>query len=531
MDRSRIHLRSLTLPLTLALLAAMPIRAQDHTHEHGELGSLRFPSSCSAAAQPVLERGVAMLHSFWFDQAQATFREAAAADPACAMAHWGEAMTLLGNPFTGVSPAEPQLRAALAAARASVDGARTPRERAYAEAVLALYQDYPTVDHRTRLRAHEEAMRRVREAHPDDAEAAIFYARAVIANAPPSDLTFARQLFAAQILDSLFRAQPEHPGLAHYTIHAYDAPPIARQGLEAARRYAGIAPAAPHALHMPSHIFTRLGYWDESIETNRRSAAAEPDSNAAVHPNDYLVYAYLQQGRDAEAERVVHRAVNNTDRFYGTVQAYNYGAMPARLALERGRWADAAALPLSTGAPRHVEAITRFARALGAARGGQADAARAEVGALAALADSLTARRDEYWATIVGAQRLAAEAWLARAEGDDARALRLAGEAAALEETVEKHPVTPGPILPARELLGDLLLELRRPAEARQAYEATLRREPNRARALFGAARAAELAGDAPAARAHYQHLLELMRAADAERGEARAARAFLAGP
>ncbi|HEX6370456.1 MAG TPA: hypothetical protein VF006_16155 [Longimicrobium sp.] len=510
----------------------MPAGAQDHAHgEHGALGSLRFPSSCSAAAQPVLERGVAMLHSFWFDRAQATFREAAAADPGCAMAHWGEAMTLLGNPFTGVSPSEPQLRAALAAARAAVDGARTPRERAYAEAVLVLYQDFETVDHRTRLRAHEEAMRRVREAHPDDPEAAIFYARAVIANAPPSDLTFARQLHAAQILDSLFRAQPEHPGLAHYTIHAYDAPPIAQQGLEAARRYAGIAPAAPHALHMPSHIFTRLGYWDESIETNRRSAAAEPDSNAAVHPNDYLVYAYLQQGRDAEAERVVRRAVQNTDRFYSSILGYNYGAMPARLALERARWDEAAALPLSPGAPRHVEAITRFARALGAARGGHAAAARTEVAALAALADSLTARRDEYWATIVGAQRLAAEAWLAHAEGDDARAVRLAGEAAALEETVEKHPVTPGPILPARELLGDLLLELRRHAEARQAYEATLRREPNRARALFGAARAAELAGDASAARAHYQHLLEVMRAADAERREVQAARAYLAGP
>ena len=351
------------------------------------MGRLSFPSSCSAAAQPVFERGVAMLHSFWFDQAQRTFQEAAAADPGCAMAHWGEAMTLLGNPFTGVSPAEPQLRAALAAARAAVDGARTPRERAYAEAVLALYQDYATVDHRTRLRAHEDAMRRVREAHPDDPEAAIFYARAVIANAPPSDLTFARQLYAAQILDSLFRAQPEHPGLAHYTIHAYDAPPIAQQGLQAARRYAGIAPAAPHALHMPSHIFTRLGYWDESIETNRRSAAAEPDSNAAVHPNDYLVYAYLQQGRDAEAERVVRRAVQNTDRFYSSILGYNYGAMPARLALERGRWADAAALPRAAAArPRTCRPSPASRAAVGAARAGNAAAARAEVAALGGAA-------------------------------------------------------------------------------------------------------------------------------------------------
>ncbi|HEU4882651.1 MAG TPA: hypothetical protein VFT45_10410, partial [Longimicrobium sp.] len=300
MDRQRrIHLCSVLTLLTLTLLAAMPARAQDHAHgEHGALGSLRFPSSCSAAAQPAFERGVAMLHSFWFDQAQRTFQEAAAADPAgCAMAQWGVAMTLLGNPFTGASPAEPRLREALAAARAAVDGARTPRERRYAEAALALYQDYATVDHRTRLRAHEEAMRRLREAHPDDPEAAIFYARAVIANAPLSDATYARQLFAAQILDSLFRVQPDHPGLAHYTIHAYDAPPIATHGLEAARRYAGIAPAAPHALHMPSHTFTRVGSWQESIDTNLASAEAAQREHSVIeqlHALDYQTYAYLQ---------------------------------------------------------------------------------------------------------------------------------------------------------------------------------------------------------------------------------------------
>jgi tetratricopeptide (TPR) repeat protein len=529
----RNSLRSGAVLTIVAALAAGPLRAQEpHAHhEHGQLGALRFPSSCSAAAQPIFERGVAMLHSFWFDQAQRTFQEAAAADPGCAMAHWGIAMTLLGNPFTGVSPAQPQLRTALEAARAAVEGTRTatPRERGFAEAVLALYQDFETVDHRTRLRAHEEAMRRVHEAHPDDPEAAMFYARAVIANAPPTDLTFARQLFAAQMLEPLFIANPDHPGLAHYTIHAYDAPPIAMKGLEAARRYAGIAPAAPHALHMPSHIFTRLGYWDESIETNRRSAAAEPDSNAAVHPMDYMVYAYLQKGLDADARRVVQRAVQNSDRFYGTTLAYNYAAMQARVALEPGRWDEAATLRLPPGAPPQVEAITRFARAVGAARSGQPAAARPEVAALSALADSLRAHREEYWATIVSAQRLAAEAWLARAEGDDARALQLAREAAELEETVEKHPVTPGPLLPARELEGDLLVELGRPADALRSYEKTLEREPNRARAIYGAARAAERAGNRDAARRHYQHLLDLMRAADAGRQEVQAARAFLA--
>ncbi|HYJ80274.1 MAG TPA: tetratricopeptide repeat protein [Longimicrobiaceae bacterium] len=516
-----------------ACALSLPAAAQDHQHsgDPERLGGVTFPSSCSAAAQPLVQRGVAMLHSFWFDQAQRTFEQAAAADSGCAMAHWGVAMTQLGNPFTAVDPPPARRATALGHARAAVASARgaTPREQGFAEAALALYQDHETVGYRARMQAHEAAMLRLRDAQPADPEAAIFYARAVIANAPPSDLTFARQKVASAILDSLFRAHPDHPGLAHYIIHANDAPPMAQQGLDAARRYAGIAPSAPHALHMPSHIFTRLGYWQESVDTNRRSAAAEPDSNAAVHPMDYMVYAYLQQGRDADARRVVDRAVQNADAFYGSsIIGYNFAAMPARYALERGQWGEAAALRIPSGMPPHVEAITRFARGVGAARAGQAAAARDEVAALAALRDSLAARRDAYWATIVGAQKLAAEAWLAHAEGDDPRAVRLAREAAELEETVEKHPVTPGPLLPARELEADLLLELGRPAEARAAYEKTLQREPRRARALFGAGRAAELAGDPAGARGHYQALLEVMGAADAGRREPAQARAFL---
>ncbi|HYW14486.1 MAG TPA: hypothetical protein VE871_21140, partial [Longimicrobium sp.] len=243
-----------------AVAAAGPAGAQDtHDHPHGSaerLGRVVFPTSCNAAAQPLVERGVAMLHSFWFEQAERTFAQASAADPACAMAQWGAAMTLLGNPYTGVAPAEPRQRAALASAETAVRLAAgaTERERGYADAALALFRDFATVGYRVRLRMHEEAMRRVREAAPDDPEAAIFYARAVIANALPTDLTFARQRLAAGILGPLFAKQPDHPGLAHYTIHAYDAPAMAQHGLEAARRYAGIAPSAPHALHMPSHI-------------------------------------------------------------------------------------------------------------------------------------------------------------------------------------------------------------------------------------------------------------------------------------
>lgn len=531
--RTLVSLHATSLAAVLAAVAPAPLSAQDHDHagDAGRLGRVEFPTSCNAQAQPLVERGVAMLHSFWFDQAQQTFQQAAAADPRCAMAPWGVAMTLLGNPFTNASPPEPRLRAALAAARSAVELSRdgTPRERGYAEAALALYQDYETVDYRARMQAHEAAMRRLSEASPNDPEAAIFHARSIISNAPPTDLTFARQRVATGILEPLFRAKPDHPGLAHYIIHAQDAPPTAQNGLDAARRYADIAPAAPHALHMPSHIFTRLGYWQESIDTNRRSAAAEPDSNAAVHPNDYMVYAYLQLGRDAEARRVVQRSLPDPDRFYQGLIGYNLVAMPARLALERGQWEEAANLTVPPGGPAYVRAITRFARAVGAARAKRVDAARVEIAALATLRDSLTSQRETYWATIVGAQRLAAEAWVARAAGDDARAVALAREGAELEETVEKHPVTPGPLLPARELEADLLLELGRPAEAQRSYEAVMVREPNRARALFGAARAAELAGDSAAARRGYEQLLQLMRAADADRREPAIARAFLA--
>jgi tetratricopeptide (TPR) repeat protein len=527
-----MSLRLHALAVSLLVAVAPPLLAQDHAHAPApgeELGRVVLTTSCAPEVQPRFERAVAMLHSFWFDQAQGAFEEVAVADPSCAMAHWGIAMTLLGNPMARVSPPPERLTAALAAAERAVAlaDAATTQERGYADAVLVLYRDHATLDHLTRMKRHEEAMRAVHEAHPDDVEAAIFYARAVVANAPPDDLSFERQLRAAEIMEPLFRERPDHPGLAHYLIHAFDAPAIASHGLEAARRYAEIAPSAPHALHMPSHIFTRLGYWDESIETNRRSAEAEPNPDAAVHPLDYMVYAYLQQGRDEEASAVVARAIDLPDRFYAGIVGYNFTAMPARLALERGRWDEATRLAVPVGAQPHFEAITRFARAVGGARSGRVELARTEVAALAALRDTLESRGDAYWSTIVEAQRLAAAAWVARAEGDDPEALRLASAAAELEETVEKHPVTPGPLLPARELEGDLLLELDRPADALRAYQKTLEREPRRARATYGAARSAELAGDGETARRRYAELVELL-APDSPRSELASARAFL---
>jgi len=510
----------------------IPLSAQDHEHtgDTHQVGRVSFATSCKAEASPRFEQAVAMLHSFWFEQAAAAFQEVATQDPACAMAHWGVAMTLLGNPMARVSPSPERLEQALAAAEkaASLATNVTERERAYIDAVLVLYRDHQSKDHFARMQLHEDAMKRTHEKFPDDPEAAIFLGRAMVANAPPTDMTFARQLQAASLLEPLFQKQSDHPGLAHYLIHAFDAPAVAKSGLAAAKRYAEIAPDAPHALHMPSHIFTRLGYWDESIETNTRSAQAEPNPDAAVHPMDYMVYAYLQQGRDGAAGELVGRAVNLPNRFYGGILGYNFTAMPARYALERQRWTEAAQLTVPTGALPHIEAITHFARAVGAARSGDAEAAEREIAALTSLRDALAAQNDTYWRTIVEAQRLAASAWTAHARKDDSAALRLAREAADLEETVEKHPVTPGPLLPARELEADLLLELGKHAEALQSYEKTLQREPRRARALFGAARAAELGGDAAKARARYTELLELMDRADAERPEPRAARAFL---
>jgi hypothetical protein len=514
-----------------AAILASPALGQ---HQHGTketLGRVSFPTSCAAAVQPELDRAAAMLHSFWFEAAHQAFDKIAAADPSCAMAHWGVAMTLWGNPLVKQPiPAERQQAGLAAAERAAALASRvTHREQMYIDAAAALWRDADKLDHVARLNRHEQAMKALYEAHPEDSEAAMFYSRAVIANAPPTDLELKRQLYAASLLEPLFEKQPDHPGLAHYIIHTFDSPKLAGQGLSAAKRYAAIAPAAPHALHMPSHIFTRLGYWDESIEANRRSARAEPDSNAAVHPNDYMVYAYLQQGRDAEAWRVISRSREMSDRYYGGILGYNAAAMPARYALERSAWKEAAQLPLASNAAAFVQAVPRFARAVGAARSGNAAQANGEIAALAVLRDSLKAQSDTYWATIVEAQRLAASAWVARTEGKNDEALRLARQSAELEETVEKHPVTPGPLLPARELEADLLMELGRPTDALRSYEMTLAREPRRARALFGAARAAEKSGGFSAARTRYEQLSQLMERADASRMEAKIAREFLA--
>ncbi|MBC7791411.1 MAG: tetratricopeptide repeat protein [Anaerolineae bacterium] len=514
--------------LTLATLPRIS-HAQEHKHDKDELGTVTFPVSCNAEAQRRMNTAVAMLHSFWFPEARKKFESVVEADPGCGIAHWGVALTHFGNPVAGGSTAQGQAAGWESAQKAVSTGARNERDREYINAAATLFRDHDKVDNRTRLLAYQKALKTIVDKFPADTEARIFHAVTMVANAPPTDLTFAQQKEAAALLTSLYRQQPRHPGLAHYIIHAFDSPPLAQYALEAARQYAAIAPAAPHALHMPSHTFTRLGYWDESIKTNRRSADLEPSPASKAHPMDYLVYAYLQQGRDEAARMAIEELGGNTSGDYlaGTLGSYNAVAMPARFALERDDWQSARALKVGAGPPS-VLAVTHFARALGAARSADTSSARQEIAKLDSIAAALKAQKESYWAHVVGAQQLAVSAWVAHHEGRHADALRLARDAADAEEKVEKHPVTPGPLIPARELYGDILMLHGKPADALAAYESTLKREPGRLRTLYGAAKAAAAAGEVDAARRFYGEIVKLVDA-KSTRPALRDATAFLA--
>jgi tetratricopeptide (TPR) repeat protein len=496
--------------------AATPLAAQQHQHDHGgSLGQVTFPVSCNAEAQKRMNTAVAMLHSFWMAEARKTFESAAQADPTCGVAYWGVAITHFGNPFAGGPAADGNTAGWDAAVKATSMGGKNARDRAYIEAASALYRDYQTVDNRTRMRAYSQALKQIAAQNPTDVESAIFSAFWMVPTASPLDMTFAEQKKAADILNPLFVKYPQHPGLAHYIIHAMDSPPLANHALDAARRYAAIAPSAPHALHMPSHTFTRLGYWDESIKTNRKSADLEPTKGAKAHAADYMVYAYLQKGLDGAARGVLNEIgidPSGADQTgIQTLGGYNALAMQARYPLELDDWKMASTLPVLTNQPAFVQAVTRFARALGAARSNNQAAARAEIDELNKLTTVLTNAKDPYWPIVVDAQRMAAEAWVAHLEGEHDAALRLARQAADKEETVEKHPVTPGPLIPARELLGDILMMHGQPAQALEAYEQTLKKEPNRLRTTVGAMRAAKAAGKADVAAKYRAEIAKLL--------------------
>ena len=522
--------------LSLSLLVFPPVALShdDGAVAGGRLGKVSFANSCSEKVKPEFERGVAMLHSFWYSAAEKTFDDVLAKDPQCAIAAWGLASILMNNPLGGAGSSPAGAKKAIAA----LDNARsvragTQRERDYIDAVSVYYEDWSNRGERARQVARADAFEKLAARYPQDDEAQIFYALYRAGTQSQADQSYSAYLKAAAILEQQFKKYPNHPGVAHYLIHSYDAPPIAARGLDAARRYAGIAPDAPHALHMPSHIFTRVGAWEESASTNRRSMEAarkggEPDE--AYHATDYTVYAFLQLGRDEEARKMTQEALALPGASAGRFTApYATAAMPARLAVERGMWKEAAQLAVTPTTYPFVEAITHYARALGAARSGDVASAKTEAAHLEVLHKALEIAKNNYWATEVEIQQLGAAGWIALAEGKSDEALKFMRASADLEDKNEKHIVTPGRILPARELLGDMLLELKQPKAALAEYDASRLREPNRFRNLYGSAVAAAASGDKAASDKYFRQLVALAAKGDGTRPEVARAKAVVA--
>ena len=495
------------------------------------LGSVHFETSCKPEAQKLFDSAMLYQHSFWYRASQRVFEDVLKADPECGIAYWGIALSLLWNPHIP-PPAKNLADGAAALAKAKDVGAKTQRERDYLDSLGAMYADYDKVDHRTRMQAYVKAMEALAQRYPDDDEAQIYYALALNTSASPADKTYASQLKGAAILEVIAKRQPQHPGVAHYLIHLYDYPAIAEKGLDAARRYAKIAPAAAHALHMPSHIFTRVGLWQESIDSNvasQRVAKEAADFHDQLHSMDYLVYAYLQLGQDAKAKAVIEDMTKAT----GFPEAflpgpYALAVSPARYAVERGDWKAASELEVRPSPLANVQAITYFARALGAARSGNPEAAKADIAKLAELRDRLRDAKDAYWSEQVDIQRQVATAWVLYAEGKRDDALTAMSAAADAEDNTEKHPVTPGVPKPARELYGVMLLDSGNAKDALTAFEATLKKEPNRLGAYLGAAKAAESAGETTKAKAYYSKVVAIANAADTTRADVADARAFL---
>ena len=498
-----------------------------------KLGKVHFETSCNAEAQKLFDRGMLYQHSFWYRASQKMFEDTLKADPACGIAYWGIALSLLWNPHIA-PPTKNLAEGAAAIDKARTAGFKTERERGYVDALAVMYTDYDKVDHRTRVVAYAKAMEALAQKYPDDDEAQIHYALALNTSASSADKTYSNQLKGATILEPIALRQPLHPGVAHYLIHLYDYPAIADKGIEAARRYAKIAPDAPHALHMPSHIFTRVGYWNDSIASNTasaRSAKESRDLSDELHAMDYLVYAYLQLGQDDKAKAVVDEMGTVTGFSETFIPGpYAEAVSPARYALERGDWKAAESLAVRPTPLANVQAITYFARALGAARAGNPEAAKPDIARLGELRDKLREAKDAYWSEQVDIQARIASAWLLYAEGKKNEALKAMSEAADAEDRTEKHPVTPGVPKPARELYGEMLLDSTNAKDALTAFEATLKKEPNRLGALTGAARAAAQLSDASKARDYFGKVVEQAGSEGNTRIEVVDARKYLAG-
>lgn len=547
-------LLSRTAPVEMRVVAVVGsgkdsrvVRGSKDGDAYGErLGTVVLPVSCDEQAARLVERGLALMHHMTYDASLDAFAHAAEADPDCAMAYWGQAMThihpLWSDPPKGDAFEHGKAMADKAADVAVAQGA-TEREKAYIAAVRAYYAEGPSPDERGALARFAAGWEEVHKAYPDDVEAAALYALTHLSTADPGDKTFATQKRSGAIAEDILERIPDHPGAHHYLIHAYDVPPLAEQALDVARHYGEVAPAVPHALHMPTHIFTRRGLWDEAITWNRRSAdaaLAHPMGGHIslhyLHALDYLAYAHLQRAEDRKAEEVLDTLRGLEGPLMVEVATpYTLAAVPARLALERQRWAEAARIEPRTPADYPwdrfpaMEAISHFARALGAARSGDAKTARQALDRMAELKEQ-AGKSSPYWAKQVEVQWLAAKAWLEYEQGKRAEGLATMRHAAEVEASTEKHPVTPGEVLPARELLGDMLLEMGHAKEAKAAYEATLERSPNRFNSFYGAARAAEMAGNEEEAKAYYRKLVELAAGADSPRERLDKAKAYLAG-
>ena len=531
----------------LLVCAAARGMAQEHRHGNGNgerLGEVHFAASCSERAQRDFDRAVALLHSFQFSRAIEGFDAVLRVDPACAVAYWGIALSAWSNPFAPGQKDQGQLQVGRQSAeRGNGLGAGTERERAYLAAVGKLYGDYERTPQQLRLLAYRDAMGNVAARYPEDHEAQIFYALALAVAQDPGDKSYADRLKAGAILEELFTQEPTHPGLAHYIIHAYDVPALAGRALVAAQRYAEIAPDAPHALHMPSHTFTRLGYWQESIASNVAAAAAarrQGQTSEELHASDYETYAYLQTGQDRAAARIVAALPEMAARFDPKALLIGAGppaagyfalaAIPARYALERQDWQQAERLAVSETPFPYTEAMSWFARGLGAARLGHAAAANEAVAALRRVQERLAQADERYWAQQVDIQATAVSAWSALAAGRNEEAMRRMEAATDLEAGTEKSAVTPGPLAPARELLGEMLLEMHEPARALLQFTTTLQREPRRFRSLYGAARAAQLSGNTALSQQYFGELLAVCARSDQPgRPELRTAREAVA--
>jgi hypothetical protein len=528
----------------LTALSDTTFAQDDQTHQHHEdltaaqLGTVSFPVSCAPDVQKPFERGVALLHSFWYEEAEKEFTHIAVDDPHCVMAHWGVAMSLWHQLWNNPDAKVIQRGVDEIHEAKSTDGPTTPHEKAYIAAIAAFYSDSKKLNHQARAKAYSDSMKKVYESYPDDHEAAVFYALSLLASEPHNDETFANRKQAAAILEKLFAIEPDHPGVAHYLIHSYDKPQLAQLGLPAARRYAQIAPAAPHALHMPSHIFARVGLWQDDIDSNLASIAATRKTAAMhmggeghqFHAMDFLVYAYLQSGREAEAQKVIDevKAMPKMKSMYGDdfdPQTNALTKFPAIYNLELRHWSDAAALQVVSGALRGDQSITYWARAIGAARSGNLAQAHKDLDQIETIRKEFVAEKKTEYAEAVGEDYQEAAAWVAHAEGKDDEAL---SSLRALADKTDKLGDEPEGI-PAREQLADMLLEAKRPQQALAEYQTDLKLNPNRFNGLYGAARAAEAVGKQSDATEYYALLLKICDGSNSTRPELSRARELVA--